>query len=247
MHKMIGISMMVIGLLMLGSGYYVFSMNANNSQFNDEILGIIYAVTADGVVTPNEKTVLNNVADKYKVDRETVYQHVEDILSSVEFDAETEIIDQSKKKGDDFEKFIIKKFNQKNFKIKQWAGDKYVDGIFSEKTQQPDIIVEFNYDDYVRTVAVECKWRSKEENGKIYFSYKDQLLRYKDFQNNESIDVYIALGIGGKAYAPNELYLIPLKELKYPYITVGKLIKYKKQVNDNFYFKMKYAVLDIRD
>ena len=237
--------MMLSGIIMLGGGYYVYS-NKEKPLLNDDMLGIIYAVTADGVFTDKEKEVVNGFADKYRVDREIVYQHIDEILANIDFDAETEIIDQNKKKGDDFEKFIIKKFDKEKFKILQWAGDKYVDGIYSEKTQQPDIIVEFSYENYKRTFAVECKWRNKAENGKIYFSYKDQLKRYKKFQKDENTDVYIALGIGGKASAPEELYLIPLKDLKDPYVSEDKLSKYKKKVNCDFYFKMNYAQLDIQ-
>jgi len=112
-------------------------------------------------------------------------------------EAETEIIDQSKRKGDDFEKFIIKKFNKKFFTIKQWASDKYVDGIYSVENQQPDIIVEFHLRDYIKKVAIECKWRSSFFQGSVQFSYDDQLKRYKEFEQKEDIDIYIALGIGG--------------------------------------------------
>jgi len=47
------------------------------------------------------------------------------------------------KYGCDFKKFIVQKFDKKYFKIKQWAGDKYVDGVYADTNLDPDILVEF--------------------------------------------------------------------------------------------------------
>jgi len=205
MNKMIGIVMMIAGLILLVAGYLTFSSqqkkedkaNTTAQVSTERMAGIIQAVTADGILTKKEKTIIEQTATKYNLDPKETFKQIDEILASDDMEAETEIIDQSKRKGDDFEKFIIKKFNKKFFTIKQWASDKYVDGIYSVENQQPDIIVEFHLRDYIKKVAIECKWRSSFFQGSVQFSYDDQLKRYKEFEQKEDIDIYIALGIGG--------------------------------------------------
>jgi len=253
MNKMIGIVMMILGILLLASGYLVYSNHqklvakkqTSAMVSSESMSSLIQAVTADGVLTNKEKNMVEQSAIKYDVDPKAAFAQIDEILSSADNEAETEIVDQEKKKGDDFEKFIIKKFNKKFFTIKQWAGDKYVEGIFSEKTQQPDIIVEFNLGNYSKKVAIECKYRSSIFKGSVQFSYDDQLKRYKEFEQKEHTDVYIALGIGGKASNPEALYLIPLKSQDEPFITKHDLVKYKKETWANFYLDRHTGTLDI--
>jgi len=42
-------------------------------------------------------------------------------MAGLNIKAETEIIDQNKKNGNDFEKFVVQKFDKKYFSIKNWA------------------------------------------------------------------------------------------------------------------------------
>ncbi len=245
--------MMITGLTLLIAGYLTYNTQQKKelqakttTQVSTESMaGIIQAVTADGVLSNKEKKMVENTAAKYNLDPKTAFAQIDEILSSEDNEAETEIIDQAKRKGDDFEKFIIRKFNKNYFTIKQWAGDKYVDGAYSEKTLQPDIIVEFNLRDYSKKVAIECKWRSSTFKGGVQFSYADQLKRYKEFEQKEKTDVYIALGIGGKASSPESLYLIPLAKTNEPHIRENNLYLYKKVVTDNFFLDPKNGLLDI--
>ena len=43
---------------------------------------------------------------------------------------------ESKMKGDAFEQHVVKRFAPKYFRIKEWRGDKYVDGIYAERTKE---------------------------------------------------------------------------------------------------------------
>jgi hypothetical protein len=244
MKKMIGILMMGAGLMLLVSGYFVFT--AKEKDFSkEEIEGQIQAVIADGVFTGREKEHIGRLAQKYSLNKEDIFAEIEERISTLEDEAETAIIDQAKKKGDDFEKYIVKKFDQYFFSIKQWAGDKYVDGIYSEITQQPDLVVEFHYKDYKRSLAVECKWRKEYSTHGIKLSYEDQLERYKKYEHEKNTDVYIVLGVGGKASHPESLYLIPLKDIDKPEISMKQLNDYRKDPKDNFYYSTKTGHLDI--
>ncbi len=253
MNKMIGISLMITGLILLVAGYYLF---ANQQRKNNDtkavamattesMSSLIQAVTADGVLTAKEKKLVQQTAEKHNLNPDEAFSLIEEILSSDDTEAETEIIDQYKKKGDDFEKFIIKKFNKNYFTIKQWAGDKYVEGVYSEKTLQPDIVVEFNMGNYSKKVAIECKYRSQLNKGEVQFSYDEQLNRYKQFEKDENTDVYIALGIGGKASNPVNLYLIPLNSLSKPSLSESELLRFKRNPDDFFYLNSKNDKLSL--
>jgi hypothetical protein len=253
MNKMIGISMMITGLILLVTGYLTYNTHQKKelqakttSQVSTESMaGIIQAVTADGVLSNKERAMVEKNAAKYNLDAKEAFDRIDEILSSEDNEAETEIINQNKKKGDDFEKFIIKKFNKQYFTIKQWAGDKFIDGTYSEKTQQPDIIVEFNLRDYSKKVAIECKWRSSTFKGGVQVSYADQLKRYKEFEQQEKTDVYIALGIGGRASMPDSLYLIPLKSISNPFISENDLSSFKMKIDNSFFLNAKNGVLNM--
>jgi hypothetical protein len=239
--------MIIAGIILLVSGYFIYTSNEKIAGYHDEIENLIQAVIVDGVFTDKEKDLIEKVAEKYSVDKQQILTQVKKRLEASGADAETEIINQSKKKGDDFEKFIIKKFNSKYFTIKQWAGDKYVDGLYSEKTQQPDIIVQFQYNNYKRTIAIECKWRQDYYNGGVEIAYDSQLKRYKNFTKTEKIKVYIALGIGGKAGVSDVLYLIPLKDLQESFITIEQLKPYIINCENDFYFNIKKGRLEITE
>lgn len=253
MNKMIGIVMIILGIILIAAGILVFrkyqkleAAEQTSALVSSEAMtGLIQAVTADGVLTNKEKSFVEQAAAKYHLDAQEALSRIDEILTSDDNEAETEIVDQQKKKGDDFEKFIIKKFNKQFFSIKQWAGDKYVEGFYSEKTMQPDIIVEFKLRDYTKKVAIECKWRSSTQKGGIQFSYDNQLKRYKTFEQKEHTDVYIALGIGGKASNPESLYLIPLNDMSKPFISEKDMPLYKKVVHNNFFLDPKNGSLNI--
>lgn len=245
MKKMIGIVMMITGGILLIGGYFLYG-NKEDALAKESIEEQIQAIVADGVFTERERVHIDSLADKHNLDKEELITDINTRISVSHEDAETEVINQAKKKGDDFEKFIVKKFNHKYFKIKQWAGDKYVDGIYSEKTLQPDIIVEFNHKNYSQIVAVECKYRSEVKNDNVEISYKDQLARYKQFEKEEGNDVYIALGIGGKASAPKDLYLIPLKKISSTTVSIQTLEKFKKDVNATFFLNVNNGILNIQ-
>lgn len=159
---------------------------------------------------------------------------------SIEQSITKESIDAiNKKKGEDFEKFIVQKFDAKLFTIKEWTGDKYVNGIYAETTQNPDLLIEFKLGKIVSQFSVECKWRNEAKQGKVKFSYKDQLERYKQYGKKQNIPVFIALGIGGTASDPNKLYMIPLDEIDTWDLKTSDLKTYEKTQGKYFLYDTK--------
>jgi len=86
---------------------------------------------------------IKQIAVEKELDYNKIISDIEIQLLALDNDSETEIIDCNKKNGDDFEKFVVQKFDKKYFTIKEWAGDKYVNGKYAETTSQPDILFEF--------------------------------------------------------------------------------------------------------
>lgn len=146
-------------------------------------------------------------------------------------------------KGLAFEKFIVKKFNPKLYVIKEWAGDKYVDGVYAETTQHPDLLIEFIGYNQNKQFAVECKWRQNTYRDGVSFSTKEQLDRYRKFSEEKQLTVYLAIGLGGTADSPDKLFIVPLNEIEYPFMSIGQLNKYAKKVDANFFYDYKKGEL----
>ena len=140
------------------------------------------------------------------------------------------MIDYNKKNGEDFEKFIAQKFNRKYFIIKDWRGDKYINGIYAETTLQPDILLAFELGDKKTEFAVECKWRRRDYKERIELASEEQIKRYKKFKNIKKMPVFIALGIGGTGENPKKLFIIPIENIKSNFISVNSLKSFEKKV-----------------
>ncbi len=242
MNKMTGIILMIAGALIFIGGIFVYSTSKKSveqTKSNNELEKVIEMAIADGVLTENERKIIKQTATANGLVYDDVIADVEKQISEQKTDSETEIIDYKKKKGDDFEKFIIQKFDSKYFRIKEWAGDKYVKGIYAETTQQPDILLEFNHKKESAEFWVECKWRQERHEGGIKFAYPDQYKRYKKFETDKNIPVFIAIGVGGKAGSPEKLYIVPLQKINSNFIAGNELDKFEKKVKNNFFFDIK--------
>jgi hypothetical protein len=209
-----------------------------------ELQNVIAMAIADGVLTKNERETIRKIAKEKSLDYESIILDVEQRLKHNNIEAETEVIDQLKKKGNDFEKYVVEKFSKKYFKLKEWAGDKYVNGTYAETTLHPDLVLEFTLKGETRTFAVECKWRKELYKGGIEFANADQLARYKKFEKKQNIPVYIAVGTGGEASNPKYLSIIPLSEIETPFLSLEVLKKHNKNPEKSFYYDMESGKLD---
>jgi hypothetical protein len=130
-------------------------------------------------------------------------------------------------KGRAFEEYIVHQFalNKSYFTLLDWRSDKFYRGVYPKSSQNPDLVYEFKYFDFVRKFSVECKYRSDSSNGLIRLMDERKFRIYEAFHKNE-MRVYVVLGIGGKPDRPTELYLIPFEHVK-PEMHHLALSKYK--------------------
>lgn len=230
---------MISGSILLLSGFIIFKLppKADKSlNIQTEIEQMTDLILADGVFTKNEKQRVMKFANEKSLNAEEMISSIEQKLKLSGIEAETEIIDVNKKKGDDFEKYIVQKFDKNYFKIKEWAGDKYINGTYAVTTTNPDILVEFNLKGKSDSFAVECKWRKELFKNGIEFTYPDQLERYRAFEREKKVPVFVAIGQGGLSSDPEHLYIVPLKKIKSTNLPLDFLSRYEKDKAKNFYF-----------
>lgn len=158
----------------------------------------------------------------------------EETLNKVQIDPE----DLNVLKGRKFEELIVQKFDPSYFKLLDWRGDKYVNGIYAKSTNDPDLVYEFAYNDFTRKFAVECKWRKSFYKNTVEFK-ESQFLKYKKFEQEHKMQVYLAIGIDGDPENPKELYLIPLSKVGSQRIDRRELSKHYKNTPNFFYHRDK--------
>lgn len=162
------------------------------------------------------------------------------VNSKVNDDDAEDDADLNYNNGLDFEKFVVKKFSPKYFKVKEWAGDKYVDGVYAETNQHPDLLMEFlEYNQRNEEFAVECEWRQRLYKNGVALSNPEQLNRYRDYAKKKNVPVFMVIGLGGKGESPEELYVVPLKDVSKPFMHINELEKYKKDMKGSFFFDFK--------
>ena len=116
----------------------------------------------------------------------------------------------SKQKGNNFEDYVIKLLaNQKDITFAGKVSDYHKNGISATENTEPDL--KFKYQQ--RSFAVECKWRNSFKNGNIEWAKSYQIRNYIRYQAEKKEKVFVAIGIGGKSDAPEELFLVPLYRL----------------------------------
>lgn len=217
--------------------------NKAPTKEDNELEKAIEMAIADGILTANERELIKKTALSKGVDYVKVLEDVEKSIELLEIESETELVNLEVKNGLDFEKFIVQKFNKELYKIKEWAGDKYVNGVYAETTQHPDLLIEFI--GYGKNImfAVECKWRQNSVNNGILFSTVEQLNRYRAYEKDKKAPVFMAIGLGAKGAKPAKLYIVPLKDISKPFMYLNQLKKYEKNVDKNFFFDYNEKIL----
>jgi hypothetical protein len=161
-------------------------------------------------------------------------------VTTTNFDSEEETNEDA---GLAFEKYVVQKFNMKFITLKHWAGDKFVNGIYDQTTQQPDLFLELTLNEETFPFYVECKWRSKSRKSFVQCANQDQLVRYQELEKSSGHPVFIVLGLGGTPSDPRELFVFPANAFAKPVQHIANLKNYQKNLSQNFYFDEKERVL----
>jgi hypothetical protein len=130
---------------------------------------------------------------------------------------------ESERNGRDFEKWAAVRLGRGPFHLKEWRGDKYVDGVFAESTLAPDLLVEYRDGRERVRFAVECKWRSRYWDDGVRWGEWKHLTRYRRYADDEQVPVYLLLGVGGSGAEPHRIYLVPLDYIRSPILYLREL------------------------
>ena len=214
-------------------------------QNKKELDSLIVIAAADGVISKRERNIIIEKAKGLGIDIEIVEKKILFELEKTKQNAETKLIDRNKEKGDKFEAYIVAKFKKGYFSVKEWAGDKISEGIYAETTLHPDLKISLKANDVETEFAIECKFRSKYDNGGIEWAKESQLINYRKYEQKYKIPVFIAIGIGGKSEQPIELFIVPLKDINHTFLYRKFLQNYiKREHNEKpMYFNPKALTL----
>lgn len=140
-------------------------------------------------------------------------------------------------KGKRFEKFVMEKFSDRYFDLVEMTHSwKTNEGRYVESSLNPDFI--FRYNPTGEQFAVECKYRSHlNPKGMLDCCKPHQLQRYREFEKQRNIPVFMVVGFEGIDDDPDDLFVIPLKEMKYPTLYPSVFRNYSKNPKTNFFWK----------
>ena len=115
-------------------------------------------------------------------------------------------------KGRQFEDYVVSLFDlphNEKLTLKEWRGDKTLPGIYPEDNSAPDLV--FSYDGH--PFAIECKWRSHMSKDIVKeLLPSGRQVFFQQFSKDNSMPVYLLLGIGGLPSDPERLCLVPLND-----------------------------------
>jgi hypothetical protein len=141
-----------------------------------------------------------------------------------------------KKKGDDFEKYVVERFNKPCFKLTEWRSDKIHNGVYAASSRLPDLEYHFKTNHADCYFAVECKWRAAFFEGRIEWAKEYQLETYRKFSQEKKMEVFILIGIGGQPNQPQSLYIVPLRNIDSTQLYETQIQRYYRFSRSSFYF-----------
>ncbi len=154
-----------------------------------------------------------------------------------------QINEESLRKGFEFEKFVVKRFDKSYFTLVEWRSDKRVDDIFPLMSKFPDLEFCYRSDFEEKYIAVECKWREYFKEEKITLN-KYHIENYKHYEEEMGIPTFLVLGVGNTPGFPNQVYIIPLKEITSETLHEFEIKIYKrKDPSTNFFLNCSLGTL----
>jgi hypothetical protein len=135
-----------------------------------------------------------------------------------------------------FEKYVLDLFNEKYYDIvERTHSHRTNEQRYVESSLNPDFTIRHKPSGQV--FAVECKFRSGLDSGKLHWSNPQQLKRYNEFARERNIPVYIVIGFKGVDTEPEDMFVIPLEEAKYPALYPSVYNKYSRNPKKEFFWK----------
>jgi hypothetical protein len=126
-----------------------------------------------------------------------------------------------------FEKFVIMLFDPLYFKAFRIKEKKVLANGQVETEEYPELEFEFNHKDNQVTFVVESMYIPQLHHQDIQIATREKVRAYRQLDEDDN-DLYLVLGIEGRADDPKEIYLIPVRDITHPFITYPQLQRYRK-------------------
>lgn len=197
---------------------------AEELKISDMARWMALMASTDGVVSSSERKVLKDFAKAYGLDSNKLYRMAYAFANDIDY-PEVEEVSISEIKGRRFEEFVVSLCSDKTrFKLLAWRSDKIVGNTYAAENLLPDLHLRHRLDDVEVEYLVECKYRSSWGDNGVDLS--SQFLRYYNVAKESGMELFIALGVGGKPSNPDELFLIP-----------GRMVKLDKKIDRDRFIK----------
>jgi len=148
---------------------------------------------------------------------------------------------KSFRKGEEFEQYVRDHvFPKERYDLVRRSHD-FSDNEddYIESTLMPDFT--FRDKDNGKEFHVEVKYRSYFYQGAVEWCKPYQLKRYKEIA--KELPVLIALGVGGTTKYPDEVFLFPVKGVKYPKLFESLLDEYQFYLEKPVFSKYLWGLL----
>lgn len=238
MKKQMAYLLIIAGLILLASGIFLLTKKAEQIIITDQTQKVI-SETSSTISSTSQKE-LNTAppnSDSLKpIDTESNQKQMAEKDNTMNPENVSDQAIENKKKGNAFEQYVVKRFDRKFFRIKEWRSDKYIDGIYADSNRYPDLEISFNWKGQQDLFAVECKWRKDFFKGELEWAEKYQLDLYQKFAKTRKLPVFIIIGIGGLPADPKYIYVIPLEDIKSHILKNAEIKQYLKTDNFGFYW-----------
>ena len=232
--------LIIVGLISLVTGVLMLSKNdkiSSSSPMRNNAENVVS--DSEEIISTTPKIIIKpKIIATQSVDKPSISDNLIDNTEPKEKTSDDLEI-ESKTKGNAFEKYVVKRFARKFFRIKEWRGDKYVDGIYAESNRHPDLEISFTLSGQEDLFAVECKWRKDYVNDQIEWAEAYQFAQYQKFSKERNLPVFIIIGVGGLPNEPKDVYVIPLKQINSQKLKLFELRPYLKENNKGFYWNNK--------
>lgn len=238
--KVLGIILIIIGVVSVGAGIiYLVSSKKPDSSLEE------FTVATESRPSQQPSIETDLIAGLSSESGALAIQDVSSSSHKFEHDtpegsadvSDNEASEDNYAKGIQFEEYVVSRFGTKSWTIKDWRGDKGVNGRYAEANMYPDLEMKLKVKDIEYVIAIECKWRSSfDSKDKIKWSYPDQIERYNSFSASRDIPVFVFIGIGGTPSNPEQLYVVPLKQLTSPNVHQSELSKYMMKSQRQFFY-----------
>jgi hypothetical protein len=119
----------------------------------------------------------------------------------------------------------------------EWQGDKFHKGVYAESNRNPDMLFQVAVGTERHKLSLECKWRSRfNQEGRLHWATEEQIAIYNKYAADRNVPVFAVIGVGGSPSLPDEVYIVPLKALKYPDASRDYLRSFRQTKGGYFFY-----------